>query len=200
MNIKPERKSEIIDAALRLIGKKGIQNLTTKNLALEVGITEPGLYRHFRNKEDLLAGILGTFRSTISESMKSIMTGSGSPVEKIGTLYLDRLRHFEGNPSLAAVIFSEEIFQNSRKLSKEVFSILEMSREGLELLIREGIQKREIPGDVPTAQLALIIMGAFRMLVKRWRLSGRAFELEKEGLVLWRTLKSLMGINTGTTS
>ncbi|HPA73995.1 MAG TPA: helix-turn-helix domain-containing protein, partial [Spirochaetota bacterium] len=78
MNLKPERKGEIIDAALRLIDKKGIQNLTTRNLAREVGITEPGLYRHFRNKEDILAGILGMFRRTIGTSMESIMAGGGT--------------------------------------------------------------------------------------------------------------------------
>ncbi len=192
MNLKPERKGEIIDAALRLIDKKGIQNLTTRNLAREVGITEPGLYRHFRNKEDILAGILGMFRRTIGTSMESIMAGGGTAVEKIGAMYLGKLRRFEDNPSLAAVIFSEEIFQNSRKLSREVLSLLENTRENVESLIRDGMKTGEIPKGAPAGQLALIVMGSFRILVKRWRLSGQDFELIKEGTALWKTLGSLL--------
>jgi len=188
---------EIIDAALRLIDKKGIQNLTTRNLAREVGITEPGLYRHFRNKEDLLAGILDMFRNNIAKSFETIMAGGGSPLDKIASMYLDKLSRFEQNPSLAAVIFSEEIFQNNKKLSNEVFSIMEMSRTGVESLLQEGMARGEIPGGPGAVQLALIIMGSFRMLVKRWHLSGHAFGLKEEGLVLWHTIKSLMVHNTG---
>jgi len=183
---------EIIDAALRLIDKKGIQNLTTRNLAREVGITEPGLYRHFRNKEDILAGILRMFRDNASVSMDESLSGSGSPLDRIGVMYLEKLRRFEANPSLAAVIFSEDIFRNSRKLSKEIFSIMEMTRKGMETLLRDGVKRGELPAGSPVGELALIVMGSFRMLVKRWHLSGRAFGLESEGASLWKTLRSLL--------
>ncbi|MBP7585831.1 MAG: TetR/AcrR family transcriptional regulator [Spirochaetes bacterium] len=198
MNVKPERKVEIIDAALRLIDKKGIQNLTTRNLAREVGITEPGLYRHFRNKEDILAGILAMFRNANVVSMEELASRGGLPLDTIGALYLEKLRRFEANPSLAAVIFSEEIFRNSRKLSKEIFSIMEMTSEGIEALLRDGVKRGELPDGTPIGELALIVMGSFRMLVKRWHLSGRAFGLEKEGASLWKTLRSLLSGNAAS--
>jgi hypothetical protein len=36
--------------------------------------------------------------------------------------------------------------------------------------------------DVPTKDLARVIMGSLRFIVTRWRLSGHSFDLEKEGL------------------
>ncbi|MCB0409114.1 MAG: helix-turn-helix transcriptional regulator, partial [Flavobacteriales bacterium] len=44
-----DRQIEIIVAATKLISEKGIQNLTTKNLAAEMSFSEPALYRHFKN-------------------------------------------------------------------------------------------------------------------------------------------------------
>jgi TetR/AcrR family fatty acid metabolism transcriptional regulator len=192
MNLKPYRKGEIINASLRLIEKKGIQNLTTKNIAKEVGITEPGLYRHFKNKQDILAAILAVFRSTIKKSMDSVVTSEASSLDKIGNLYANTLRRFQKDPSITAAIFSEEIFQNNKALAREVFSIMETTREGIQKLIGDGKKRGEIHVDVSDYQLSLIIMGAFRLLVTRWRLSGRSFDLTDEGSFLWGSLKSLI--------
>lgn len=42
-----ERQIQIFNASIKLIGKGGIQTLTTKNLANEIGISKTALYRHF---------------------------------------------------------------------------------------------------------------------------------------------------------
>ena len=49
-----KRQNEIIDAALKLTAEGGIQNLTVKHLADTIGVTEPALYRHFRNKAEIV--------------------------------------------------------------------------------------------------------------------------------------------------
>ncbi len=61
------RQLQIINAAIKLMGKGGIQQLTTKNLALEVGVTEPALYRHFSNKTDLILQVLEYLKSRIMQ-------------------------------------------------------------------------------------------------------------------------------------
>lgn len=40
--------------------------------------------------------------------------------------------------------------------------------------------------------MSLIIMGTFRLIVTRWRLSMRSFDLEKEGAALWCTLYNIL--------
>ena len=53
-----KRQIEIIDASKDLIGEKGVQNLTIKNLAKKMSFTEPALYRHFKDKTQILSGLL----------------------------------------------------------------------------------------------------------------------------------------------
>ena len=42
-----ERQSEIVNVAMKLLVEKGMQNLTIRNVATEVGVSEAAIYRHF---------------------------------------------------------------------------------------------------------------------------------------------------------
>src|SRR3546814_19035637 len=52
-----ERKSEIVETALRLADKVGPDRLATGQIAEPVGLTQAALFRHFPQTKDLLAGI-----------------------------------------------------------------------------------------------------------------------------------------------
>ena len=71
-----KRQIEIIEAATILIGQKGIQNLTTKNLAAEIGFSEPALYRHFKNKSDILQSVLVYYRVLMKEGLEKLLINS----------------------------------------------------------------------------------------------------------------------------
>ena len=49
-----ERRVEIGEASLRIVGGRGVTALTTANLAREVGVTTGALFRHFDTLEDIL--------------------------------------------------------------------------------------------------------------------------------------------------
>ena len=52
------RRREIIDAARQVITEHGMQALTIGNLARSVGVSEGAIYRHFRGKRQILAGLI----------------------------------------------------------------------------------------------------------------------------------------------
>ena len=47
------REDAILDAATRTLASKGFDLMTMDDVALEVGISKPSLYKHFKSKEDL---------------------------------------------------------------------------------------------------------------------------------------------------
>ena len=47
------RQKQITQIALELIASGGIQNLTIKNIAAQLKITEPAIYRHFNSKAEI---------------------------------------------------------------------------------------------------------------------------------------------------
>jgi TetR/AcrR family transcriptional regulator, tetracycline repressor protein len=50
-------KTTVIDHALKLADTEGLQGLTIRKLAAQLGVTPMALYWHFRSKEDLFAGL-----------------------------------------------------------------------------------------------------------------------------------------------
>lgn len=53
-----ERRTAIVDAAAELFAAKGFRGTTTRELANNVGVTEPVLYQHFKTKNDLYNALL----------------------------------------------------------------------------------------------------------------------------------------------
>ena len=61
----PLTADELFDTALRLVDAEGIQALTMRRLADEVGVEAASLYHHVANKDALIDGMLVRMRSEV---------------------------------------------------------------------------------------------------------------------------------------
>lgn len=61
----PLSRERILRAAVALADEDGIEALTMRRLASELGVEAMSLYNHVENKDDLLAGILGLVASEV---------------------------------------------------------------------------------------------------------------------------------------
>lgn len=187
-----ERQQEIIETALGLIHEKGIQGLTIKNIAQRLGITEPAIYRHFENKIQILVALLDLLKKNTSGIFQAELNSDKPAVQKIERLFEKHFKSFADMPSLASVVFSEELFRNEEKLIGKISEVIEHNNQTLLSILAKGQQKNEIRNDIDTGHLAVFIMGALRLFVKRWQFSGFAFNLEKEGARLIHSVKLLI--------
>ena len=71
---KTESHNRIIPAATQEFLEKGFQNASTRSIAARAGLTSGGLYRHFKDKEDMFAALvepaLEEFSAWMSEHMR----------------------------------------------------------------------------------------------------------------------------------
>ena len=192
MNTFTERQKEIIETAVSIISKKGIQRLTIKNISGNLGISEPAIYRHFDSKMEILLAILINFKKASKATIQRIHATGKPPLEQIEMIFSTHFSKFAANPALAATLFSEEIFQNDKRLSREVAAIMNLSQETIETLIQKGQKSGEIRTDIREKHLATIILGALRLIVTQWRLTKFSFDLETEGGKLWDAIKKLL--------
>ena len=187
-----DRQQQIINEAIILIDKKGIQGLTIKNLSKAIGISEPGIYRHFESKFHILTEILDEFKDNINEFNKELMKSNLNSLKKIGKIYQTHFNFFVKNPAIISVIFAEEIFNNDKILYKKINEILKANEELISQIIEEGQNTGEIKNEVDKKQIALIIMGSLRLLVKKWKQNSYSFDLKLEGNKLLETIKILI--------
>ena len=187
-----ERQQEIIERALELINEMGIQGLTIKNLSKKIGITEPAIYRHFENKIQILIAMLDMLQKNSREIFSNEILSEAETFNKIEKLFFKHFQLFTQRPTMASIIFSEEIFRNEPLLEKKTSEVIEQNNQILINILREGQLKGEIRTDVDATHLALCLLGTLRLFVKKWQLSGYAFSLEQEGKRLVQSLEIII--------
>jgi len=188
------RQTEIILAATELIGDGGVQKLTTKKLAAKMGFSEPALYRHFRDKNDILRSILLYFKGAMGSGLKHVLIDDSDGMTKLRKIIRYQFDFFVQYPAVIMVIFSETSFQDNKRLSVTVKNILDEKRHIVKEIIYAGQKDGSIRSDVDADQLTSIIMGSMRVTVLNWRLHGFDFDLKKEGEKLLETMTTLLAV------
>lgn len=192
MNELTTRQKEIINAAIQLIHEGGIQNLSMRNLSCKLKISEPAIYRHFKNKLEVLLSILNYFSKESEKLFESIKTMDSSNLEKIKILFISKCEQFSKNPEYASILFSEEIFQNDNILSHKVLEIMQNNNKHLTKILTQAIDQGEIKNVIPQEHLAIIILGSLRLLVTKWRLTKFSFDITQESINVWTSINKMI--------
>jgi len=187
--MQTERQVQIIEVAMKLIADKGIQGFTIKNLSKEIGVSEPAIYRHFNSKTDILINILNNFKEMSVSMSEMLVDNTGSAIEKIEFMFSKMIGVFSEQPSVISVIFSEEIFKNETVLKEKINEIQNIQQLNIENIIHKGQAEGNMRTDLDKSSLALMFMGALRLLVKRWDLNNHSFSLKLEGKRLLESFK-----------
>jgi TetR/AcrR family fatty acid metabolism transcriptional regulator len=187
-----KRQIEIIEAATSLIGKGGVQSLTTKALAAEIGFSEPALYRHFTDKNEIVKSVLLYYKDVLRKGLTKVIESERSGSEKIKAMIDFQFNHFTKFPAVIMVIFSETSFQHDNQLSETVLSIMLQKSKLVTNMIESGQKEGTIRSDIAPDQLAKVVMGSMRLTILKWRLSNFNFDLIEEGKTLCTTIELLI--------
>lgn len=181
-NTFTDRQIEIMEAATLRIDQYGIQELTIKNLAADLRLSEAALYRHFKSKNDIILGLLSYFIFEMKERITTIISKEeNTPTEQLIQIFNSQLKTFLKKPAIVSVIFSEGIFQFNKDLSEKVSSMMELMQTHINTIIKKGQDEGTYSELTGSATISTIIMGSMRMTVLKWKLSGHKSNLIKDG-------------------
>ncbi len=190
-DLKP-RQQQIVDVAIQLIADGGIQQLTMNNIAQQIGISEPGIYRHFSSKKEILLTILAQFKRHSEFQARQANFFETSGIILLETIFLEYIGQFIKTPNLASVVFAEEAFRGEDEVLAEMLSIMTLVHDTVVEVVGRAQARGEIRDDIPGRHLAFTFLGSLRLLVKHWTMSGYAFDLRQEGISVWDSWKTLL--------
>src|SRR5215212_5338699 len=78
-----DRRQQLVSVATRLFAERGYEATTTAAIAEAAGVTEPILYRHFENKQDLFVAIVREMSELTMRHWKELTAGTDDPAEAI---------------------------------------------------------------------------------------------------------------------
>jgi len=176
------RKQEIIETTLRLADEVGPDRLTTEMIAREVGLSQPGIFRHFPKKENIWEAVA----LSLSESMGKVWqeeaeASDTDPMERLRGLVRRHLELIEATPALPAILFSREMHLENEALRRAFFGTMQKFHGHLVDLLEEGKARGDVREDLPSEDAAWLIISIIQSLALRWSLSGRSMDLVKTG-------------------
>jgi AcrR family transcriptional regulator len=157
-----ERRTEIADAALRLIGARGLASLTVASLAAELGMTGGALYRHFASTDEILTAVASRAAALIDEA-----TPLPGPSARawLRALAERRTAAVGGHAGLSRLLLSDQLALGLPAPAVEVLArAVVRTRESIVAAIEFGQAQGELRGDLPAAVLAPLVMGAVQMV------------------------------------
>lgn len=185
------RQQQITAAALQIIGNKGIHGATIAEIAAEVGISEGNIYRHFRNKEEILTSVIEKIGEDLCRILHSVQDTS-DPLQRMGEIFQRHLALAANNKGIPRTLFSEEVMVIQGSLREEIMNRLTVYFKGVSKIISEGQKRNFIRPELKPEALTSMFIGTINFTVIRWTLSNFQLDMEAEGHVLWETfLKSI---------
>lgn len=175
-----------------MLTASGVSGLTIKNLAREMDFSESAVYRHFASKEDIIVSMLDYLAANMDERYAALDDYESAFKEKFLAMFRNQFRFFQDNPHFVVAVFSDGLMEASDRVNAAILHIMQVKLRHLMPLIILGRERGEISGDLEADQQAHIIMGAFRLLMYKWRLARFRFDLESEGEKMLHSLLLLL--------
>lgn len=166
------RQIEIIEAAAKILTKAGVNGLTIKNLANEIQFSEAALYRHFNSKEEIIVAMLEYLIDILDDRYQKALAAALTPEEQFVALFTEKFSFFKNHKYFVAVVFSDGLLEQSEKINNSIHKVMQVKTKYLKPILEEGQRIKVFTDSIPTDDMVNIVMGAFRLRMFKWRLSG----------------------------
>lgn len=168
-----DRRGQILEATLRLLADTPIEALTTRELAAELGVTQPALFRHFSSREAIFVEVVEHARGELEAIASRVLARGGRATEVLRALGDALLTHAEAAPGLPRLLFASATAKPGR-VREALRAVVGMQAALAAELVRQGQGEGDVAASIDPAHAATLFVGAIQGLVLRWEIGGRS--------------------------
>ena len=179
------RKKQIIDAARKLIVQKGSEHLTIRSIAKEVTLSEAAIYRHFKNKKEILSFLMSHIITSMLDEIDRTSSNGAPSLETVRAILRNHLSRIEQSRGMSFQIIAEVISFGDRNLNRQVYESINIYIERLKDLINAGVNGGSIRDDIDLDACAMLLFGMIQGMVNVWALGRYGFDLTDKFESLW---------------
>lgn len=182
---KKSRRKEIIEQAMDLILSKQSRRLTLANIAEKIGVTEGSIYKHFRDKKEIIESIVKTLELDLISSLGRMRNKEKDPIEIMETLLRNHLSSPKKQKELALIMSLVFSYLGNKPVRKRITQLVESYIQEVKDIIRQGQEAKSIRKDVDAAAAASLFLGFIFWLIFLNYLMGLPKELLKHQSLFW---------------
>jgi len=184
------RKREIIEAARRIIATRGMKELTVREVARGVGISEGDIYRHFHSKKDILFLLMDDVELTLFNAIWESVSLEKSTLENLEEILKAHISDSEQKRGLSFIIIAETMRLNDIDLRQRMFQVVNNYLNNISNMLDEGAKTGNIRNDIDPDAAALMFFALVQSIVTLWSLSSYSLDLSQRIMPLWKEYRA----------
>lgn len=167
----PEKRLRILDAAVRVFGRRGYHDAKIAEIASAARVAEGTVYLYFRNKEHLFGTVFDEKMDELLARGRTIVASEASAAERLTRLVDLHLTYFAADRDLAS-LFQIELRRSARMLQRVIRSKLVDYFRLLGGVLKDGIASGEFRPQLSPRLAVRVLFGAADEIVSEWLFSG----------------------------
>lgn len=179
------RREGIIISTIETLNDVGIQNLSTKLIAKREGVSEGTLFRHFKNKTEIMIAVIDHFSQFDNAIMETSINRKLSPIETIKYFVCSYAEYYENYPAITVVVQAYDSLMCDAELSDKVRAIIIKRSDFILKTINDAQENGTIKANINSELLENLITGGSIDICLKWRMAKFNFSIKD------RTLKML---------
>jgi AcrR family transcriptional regulator len=156
------RTQTICDAAMRVVARKGIRDVTVQDIADEAGVAKGTVYIYFHSREEILSKAMDGATEKLLDKLSAACSSCRTFRDVLEQRVRTQLQHFEENRDFFRMYLAMSEPLGERRLRKHATYQAYLAQ--LEQLLRDAIARKEIR-HVSVERLAVSISSVVREIV-----------------------------------
>lgn len=174
-----KRKDKILISAMELLGEQGVAGITMKNIADKQNISEPALYKQYKNKNEILYQMVKEYESYDKQIRQTVSQSHLRGKEAI-LFYIERYAElYENYYQLTTITMSMDLYFYNEE-TKNIKNQIRSSRsQYLKKLVEDYLADNTVKNQDANL-LSGCIEGVLLKEIKDWRFEGRVYSLKEK--------------------
>ena len=167
-----KKKEKILNAAIKIISKKGFFNASISEIAKLAGVADGSVYTYFKGKNELL---IEAFRFVLEKILKKVeveLNKTSDAVEKIKIIVRMHIEYMEKHPDIANFL-QIQLRQSNKETRLHIRNEMRKYYRILGQILDEGIKQNKIRSDVNKRVIGSLIFGTVDEIITSWVLSEK---------------------------
>ena len=164
------KESSILDAAEKTFAQVGFDGAKVSEIARAASVAEGTVYLYYKNKQDLLAGVVGRFWTQLTLGAEAAIepdTTTAMQLEQLGRYHLQSLLN------------QFEVVSLTYRARPQQEQDLDQGREYVRVfdrIMQRGVDRGELPKDTPIGQLRDVFFGTLEFSARTLKLRDRSYD------------------------
>jgi AcrR family transcriptional regulator len=172
------RQEQIKQAVIDIISTDGLKNLSIRNLAKRIGMSEGSIFRHFNSKKDIILSIFNDIQENFVGALRKIAWSVDEPPIRLFKYLSTTIKYHTDNKGANMLLFSEASYNNDLELKNRLQQIFHDQKDLVSKIVLDGVNAGIWDKNIRIENVALIYLGIPVAMNMEMLLGGKNFQFD----------------------